>query len=130
MSITLASGSHVHFTAICGVGMGSLAALLHAEGYRVSGSDENVYPPMSTLLESLGIVVNNGYAARHLIERPDLVVIGNAVSRDNAEAQEVFRAGIPFVSLPQALGEFLVDQKQSVVVAGTHGKTTTTSLMA
>lgn len=130
MSITLAPGSHVHFTAICGVGMGSLAALLHAEGYRISGSDENVYPPMSTLLESLGIGINRGYRAEHLMERPDLVIIGNAVSRDNSEAQEVFRAGIPFLSLPQALGEFLVGEKRSVVVAGTHGKTTTTSLLA
>lgn len=130
MSSDLAPGSHVHFTAICGVGMGSLAALLHAEGFRISGSDENVYPPMSTFLEGQGIAIDRGYRAEHLNDRPDLVVIGNAVSRENPEAQEVFRASIPFVSLPQALGEFLVDSKHSVVVAGTHGKTTTTSLMA
>jgi UDP-N-acetylmuramate: L-alanyl-gamma-D-glutamyl-meso-diaminopimelate ligase len=130
MSIELPPGSHIHFTAICGVGMGSLAALLHAEGYRISGSDENVYPPMSTFLEAQGIAIKRGYRAEHLVERPDLVVIGNAVSRENPEAQEVSRAGIPFVSLPQALGEFLVDSKHSVVVAGTHGKTTTTSVMA
>lgn len=130
MSLALARGSHVHFIAICGVGMGSLAALMHAEGYRISGSDENVYPPMSTLLDSLGIAVEQGYRAEHLAPRPDLVVIGNAVSRGNAEAEEALRAGIPFVSLPQALGEFLVGDKQSVVVAGTHGKTTTTSLLA
>ncbi len=123
-------GAHVHFVAVCGVGTGSLAALLRQQGYRVTGSDENVYPPMSTFLEEIGIDILPGFSEDHLGEGPDLVVIGNAVSRGNPEAEAVLRRGIPYVSLPQALGRFLIDGKHSVVVAGTHGKTTTTSLMS
>ncbi len=126
----LSPGAHVHFVAICGVGTGSLAGLLRERGYRVTGSDENVYPPMSTFLEDIGIDVLPGFSEAHVAERPDLVVIGNAVSRGNPEAEAVLRQGIPYVSLPQALGRFLIDGKRSVVVAGTHGKTTTTSLMS
>ncbi len=126
----LSPGSHVHFVAVCGVGTGSLAGLLNQQGYRVTGSDENVYPPMSTFLEGIGIDILPGFSEAHLGDRPDLVVIGNAVSRGNPEAEAVLRRGIPYVSLPQALGRFLIDGKHSVVVAGTHGKTTTTSLMA
>ena len=126
----LSPGSHVHFVAICGVGTGSLAGLLKQQGYRVTGSDENVYPPMSTFLEGIGIEILSGFSEDHLGDRPDLVVIGNAVSRGNVEAEAVLRRGIPYASLPQALGRFLIDGKHSVVVAGTHGKTTTTSLMS
>ncbi len=123
-------GAHVHFIAVCGVGTGSLAGLLRQRGYRVTGSDENVYPPMSTFLERIGIDILPGFSEAHLGDGPDLVVIGNAVSRGNPEAEAVLRRGIPHVSLPQALGRFLIDGKHSLVVAGTHGKTTTTSLMS
>ena len=126
----LRPGAHVHFVAVCGVGTGSLAGLLRQQGYRVTGSDENVYPPMSTFLAEIGIDILPGFSEAHLGEGPDLVVIGNAVSRGNPEAEAVLRRGIPYVSLPQALGRFLIDGKHSVVVAGTHGKTTTTSLMS
>jgi UDP-N-acetylmuramate: L-alanyl-gamma-D-glutamyl-meso-diaminopimelate ligase len=110
--------------------MASLAGLLQSRGYRVTGSDQNVYPPMSTYLDELGIKVFSGYAAGHLENRPDLVVIGNAISKDNPEAKFVLERGIPYLSLPQALSRFLIADKRSIVIAGTHGKTTTASLMA
>jgi len=121
---------HVHLIAVCGVGMASLAGLLKSQGYRVTGSDQNVYPPMSTFLTELGIEVLPGYKEERLGDRPDLVVIGNAVSRDNPEVQATLRLAVAHLSFPQALGEFLIGSKRSLVVAGTHGKTTTSSLMA
>ena len=124
------AGSHIHLIAVCGVGMASLAGLLQSRGYRVTGSDQNVYPPMSTYLAQIGIEVQPGFAAGHLSPRPDLVVIGNAVPRSNPEAQEVLEQNIPYVSFPQALGQFLIGARRSLVVAGTHGKTTTTALAA
>jgi UDP-N-acetylmuramate: L-alanyl-gamma-D-glutamyl-meso-diaminopimelate ligase len=130
MSDLLRPGSHIHLIAICGVGMASLAGLLQSEGYRVTGSDESAYPPMSTYLSSLGIEILSGYRAEHLHERPDLVVVGNAVSRTNPEVQAMLDLGVSYLSFPQALGEFLIGSKRSIVVAGTHGKTTTTALMA
>lgn len=123
-------GSHIHLTAICGVGMASLAGLLQARGYRITGSDQNVYPPMSTYLADIGINVLAGFRAEHLVPRPDLVVIGNAVSRGNPEAEAVLAQGIDYVSFPQALGRFLIGARSSLVVAGTHGKTTTSALAA
>ncbi len=123
-------GSHIHLIAICGVGMASLAGLLQAKGYRVTGSDENVYPPMSTYLAQIGIEVLPGYHESHIASRPDLVVIGNAVTRGNPEAQAVLNSGLPYVSFPEALGEFLIGARNSLVIAGTHGKTTTTALCA
>ena len=125
-----AAGSHIHLIAICGVGMASLAGLLQGQGYRISGSDQNVYPPMSTYLADIGIPVLSGYRAEHISPRPDLVIIGNAISRGNPEAQAVLAQEIPYVSFPQALGQFLIGARQSLVVAGTHGKTTTTALAA
>jgi UDP-N-acetylmuramate: L-alanyl-gamma-D-glutamyl-meso-diaminopimelate ligase len=110
--------------------MASLAGLLQSEGYRVTGSDENAYPPMSSYLASLGIEVLSSYRPEHLKKRPDLVVVGNAVSRTNPEVQEVLNLGVSYLSFPQALGRFLIGSKRSIVVAGTHGKTTTTALMA
>lgn len=121
---------HIHFLAICGTGMGSLAAMMYSLGYHVSGSDEHVYPPMSTFLRSLGIPVAEGFDARHLSPEPDLVIIGNAVSRGNPEAEEVLNRKIRYMSMPEALKEFFIRGKTSCVVAGTHGKTTTTSLLA
>jgi UDP-N-acetylmuramate: L-alanyl-gamma-D-glutamyl-meso-diaminopimelate ligase len=126
----LAPGSHIHLIAICGVGMASLAGLLKSRGYRVSGSDQNVYPPMSTYLAEIGIDVLSGYRAEHLLPRPDLVVIGNAISRGNPEADAVIEQNLSYVSFPQALGEFLIGSRRSLVVAGTHGKTTTSALAA
>ncbi len=121
---------HVHFVAIAGTGMGSLAGLLKERGHRVTGSDENVYPPMSTALERWGIPVAIGFRAENVLtEVPDLVVIGNAVRRENPEARAVIDNGIPYRSFPDALYEHAIAGKHSVVVAGTHGKTTTTSLV-
>ena len=123
-------GSHIHLTAICGVGMASLAGLLKARGYRITGSDQNIYPPMSTYLADTGINVLAGFHAEHLVPRPDLAVIGNAVSRNNPEAEAVLQQGIDYISFPQALGRFLIGARSSLVVAGTHGKTTTCALAA
>jgi UDP-N-acetylmuramate: L-alanyl-gamma-D-glutamyl-meso-diaminopimelate ligase len=125
-----ANTQQIHLIAICGVGMASLAGLLRSQGHRVSGSDQNVYPPMSDYLAGLGIQVMSGYREDNLERRPDLVVIGNAVSRDNPEVQALLRLGIPYLSLPQALEKFLIGSKRPIVVAGTHGKTTTASLLA
>ena len=123
-------GSHVHLIAICGVGMAALAGLLQSLGYRVTGSDAAAYPPMSAYLDRLGIPVQLGYHTKHLERRPDLVVVGNAVSRDNPEVQVVLDQGVPSISFPQALRMFLIGSKKVIVVAGTHGKTSTTSLLA
>ena len=123
-------GSHIHLIAACGTAMGSLAGMLRERGYRVTGSDSRVYPPMSTLLEDLGIEVRSGFSAEHLVPTPDLVVIGNAVSRGNPEAEAVLSRRIPYVSLPEVLRDFFIRGKHSVVVTGTHGKTTTTALIA
>jgi len=123
-------GNHVHLIAICGVGMAALAGLLQSLGYRVTGSDAAAYPPMSTYLDRLGIPVQLGYHTEHLEQRPDLVVVGNAVSRDNPEVQVVLDKGVPSISFPQALRMFLIGSKKAIVVAGTHGKTSTTSLLA
>ncbi len=121
----------VHFVAIGGTGMGSLAGLLHARGVRVTGSDDQIYPPMSTLLETWGIPVHQGFRPEHaLAAEPDLVVIGNAVRPDNPEARAVIDEGLPYRSFSDALYELAIAGKHSVVVSGTHGKTTTTSLLA
>ena len=124
------AGSHIHLIAVCGVGMASLAGLLRSRGYRVTGSDQNIYPPMSTYLADIGINVLQGFHAEHVSPRPDLVVVGNAISRGNPEAEAALSQNIPYVSFPQALGQFLIGARTSLVVAGTHGKTTTTALAA
>ncbi|MBI5574927.1 MAG: UDP-N-acetylmuramate:L-alanyl-gamma-D-glutamyl-meso-diaminopimelate ligase [Deltaproteobacteria bacterium] len=121
---------NVHLIAACGVGMASLAGMLKEKGFRVTGSDANVYPPMSTQLEALGISLFSPYAAENIPADADLVIVGNAVSRDNPECLEAVRRGIPSLSMPQALAKFFIEGKESIVVAGTHGKTTTTSIMA
>ena len=121
---------HIHLIACCGTGMGSLAGMLKARGYHVTGSDQHVYPPMSTQLAAWGIPIYEGFDAAHLEPRPDLVVVGNAVSRDNAEAAAVRQAGIPAMSFPQALAHFFIQDRHGVVVTGTHGKSTTTALIA
>jgi len=123
-------GGRVHLIAVCGVGMASLAGLLQERGYRVSGSDQNVYPTMSSYLAEIGINVLNGYEAGHLQPRPDLVIIGNAVTSHNPEAKAVLEQKIPYISFPQALGAFLIGSRSSLVITGTHGKTTTSALAA
>ena len=120
----------VHLVGICGTGMGSLAGLLADAGAEVRGSDEAVYPPMSTMLRDKGIRVLEGYSAQHLDDRPDLVVIGNIATRANPEAETAAQRGIPFLSMPQAIGRLFLEGRHSIVVAGTHGKTTTSGLMA
>src|SRR5271163_1647075 len=121
---------HIHLIGICGTAMASLAGMLQERGFRVTGSDAASYPPMSTFLESLGITVAQPFAEANLEPRPDLVVVGNALSRGNVELERVLDERIPFCSLPQILhDEFLVG-KEVLVVAGTHGKTTTTSMLA
>jgi len=120
----------IHMSAICGMGMGSLAQLLRESGHRVSGSDSGIYPPMSTLLARLGIEVKNGFSPEHIPSDAELVIIGNAVRRENPEVEETFRRGLRYYSFPQALEEMYLKERMSIVVAGTHGKTTTCSLIA
>ena len=120
----------IHLVAIGGTGMAPLACLLRALGHRVRGSDGPLYPPMSTLLEEAGIVPMVGYEPGHLEPHPDLVVIGNAVPRTNPEAAAAREKGLPQLSMPQALARFLLAERKPLVVAGTHGKTTTTAMSA
>jgi len=119
----------VHLIGICGTGMGTLAAMLQEAGYQVQGSDENVYPPMSTFLTSRGIYIKDGYRTKNLEPPPDLVVVGNVVRRDNPEAVATLEGGLNYCSMPQALQRFFLNSPQSVVAAGTHGKTTTAALL-
>jgi UDP-N-acetylmuramate: L-alanyl-gamma-D-glutamyl-meso-diaminopimelate ligase len=121
---------HIHLIGICGTAMASLAGMLKEQGFHVTGSDAAAYPPMSDFLQSLAIPVSQPFAARNLEPKPDLVVVGNAISRGNVELEYLLNERIPFCSLPQLLhGEFLKG-KEVLVVAGTHGKTTTTSMLA
>ncbi|MGE3387137.1 MAG: UDP-N-acetylmuramate:L-alanyl-gamma-D-glutamyl-meso-diaminopimelate ligase [Bdellovibrionales bacterium] len=126
----LKPGAHIHMMGICGTAMGSLAGILKSMGYKVSGSDQNVYPPMSTQLTGLGIHLQEGYRPENLQPRPDLVIVGNVISKTNPEAAALLQSDIPYTSLPKAMGEFVIGERQSMVIAGTHGKTTTTSMMA
>jgi UDP-N-acetylmuramate: L-alanyl-gamma-D-glutamyl-meso-diaminopimelate ligase len=121
----------IHFVAIAGTGMGSLAGLLKARGLAVTGSDDQLYPPMSTALEGWGIPVNPSFRPEHVLEaEPDLVVIGNAVRANNPEARAAIDEGLPYRSFSDALYELAIAGRHPVVVSGTHGKTTTTSLVA
>ena len=120
----------VHFIGIGGTAMASAAAAMRDKGYTVTGSDQNVYPPKSTFLESCNIKYMSGYAESNLGHKPDLVVVGNAISRGNPEAEYVLDKKLRYCSLPELLKEFFIRGKRSIVVTGTHGKTTTTSLLA
>ena len=121
----------VYLIGICGTAMASLAGMLQQRGYEVAGSDEHVYPPMSTYLERLRIPVLEGYTNEHLETfRPDLVVVGNAAASTNAEAAATVERDLPYTSMPEAIYHLFIKGKHSIVVTGTHGKTTTTSLMA
>ena len=118
----------IHFIGVCGTAMATLAALLQRAGHRVQGSDENVYPPMSDFLVAEGIETFTGYAADHITRDVDLVVVGNAISRGNAELEAVLDQRQRYCSLPEAVRDFFLWSASPVVLAGTHGKTTTTSL--
>jgi UDP-N-acetylmuramate: L-alanyl-gamma-D-glutamyl-meso-diaminopimelate ligase len=119
----------VHFIGICGTAMASVAAAMKERGFIVTGSDQNVYPPMSTFLAERQIPVISGYDERNLANNPDLVVVGNAISRGNPEAETVRERKMRYCSWPELLKEFFIRGKNSLVVTGTHGKTTTTSLL-
>ncbi len=119
----------VHFVGICGTAMASAAAAIQEKGLAVTGSDQNVYPPMSTFLSEKRIEVMAGFSERNLAHKPDLVVIGNAISRGNPEAEYVLEHKLQYCSLPEFLKAYFIRGKRSLVVTGTHGKTTTTSLL-
>jgi UDP-N-acetylmuramate: L-alanyl-gamma-D-glutamyl-meso-diaminopimelate ligase len=121
---------HIHLSGICGTAMASLAGLLQLQGHRITGSDSAAYPPMSDLLRSLGIPIFEPYAEANLTPRPDLVVIGNALSRGNPEVERILDERMPFTSMAALLRDEFLRGRTSLVVAGTHGKTTTTSLLA
>src|SRR5207244_197470 len=120
----------IHLIGICGTGMGSLAGLLKAGGHDVRGSDEHVYPPMSTQLAGQGIPVMDGFRPENLDWGPERVVVGNIARRDHVEAVEAEKRGIPLTSFPAVLAELFLGSRVPLVVAGTHGKTTTSSLAA
>ncbi|HJP97589.1 MAG TPA: UDP-N-acetylmuramate:L-alanyl-gamma-D-glutamyl-meso-diaminopimelate ligase [Rhodanobacteraceae bacterium] len=119
----------IHILGICGTFMGGLAALARELGIEVEGSDANVYPPMSDQLRALGITLSEGWSAEHLQPAPDLVVVGNALSRGNPSVEYMLDAGLPYISGPQWLGEQVLRGREVLAVAGTHGKTTTTALL-
>ncbi len=123
-------GARVHLLGICGTAMASLAGLLKEKGCRVSGSDENVYPPMSEMLAEFEIPVHSPYRSDNLATDVDLVVVGNAISRGNPELEEVLDRNLPYTSMPAVVKDLFLRERSPVVMAGTHGKTTTTSLMA
>ena len=120
----------IYLIAICGTGMAALAGLLKKAGHNVTGSDANIYPPMSTLLNDAGIKIFPGYKKENISNDIDLIIVGNAVSKTNEEVQAVLDAGISYTSFPAALSQFFLEGRKSLVVTGTHGKTTTTSLLS
>src|SRR5579864_9492833 len=121
---------HIHLSGIAGSAMAPLGGMLAESGYRVTGSDAGVYPPASTLLESRGIKWHDGFSESNLQPHPNLVIIANALPRGNPEVEYILDEKIPYMSLPQAVEEFFLPGRDSLVVAGTHGKTTTTSMLA
>ncbi|MBT2772489.1 UDP-N-acetylmuramate:L-alanyl-gamma-D-glutamyl-meso-diaminopimelate ligase [Halomonas sp. ISL-60] len=121
---------HLHIMGICGTFMGSLALLAREMGHQVSGSDQNVYPPMSTQLVDAGITLMEGYHAEHLSPAADLVIVGNALSRGNEEVEALLNSGLPYTSGAQWLAEHVLPGRRVIAVAGTHGKTTTASVLA
>jgi UDP-N-acetylmuramate: L-alanyl-gamma-D-glutamyl-meso-diaminopimelate ligase len=121
---------HIHILGICGTFMGGIAILAREMGYTVTGSDANVYPPMSTQLEAQGITLHEGYDPAQLDPAPDLVVVGNAMSRGNPAVEYVLERGLPYISGPQFLSDHILKDRWVLAVAGTHGKTTTSSMLA
>src|SRR3569833_50638 len=126
----MTNSKHIHLIGICGTAMASLAGMLQAQGHHVTGSDAAAYPPMSDLLAGMNIVVQQPYAEGNLTPRPDLVIVGNAISRGNVELEYVLDQRIPFTSMAAVLHDEFLAGRESLVVAGTHGKTTTTSMLA
>lgn len=124
------TSKHFHFIGICGTAMGSTAVALRALGHRITGSDEKVYPPMSDVLRAAGIGLSEGYKPENLPEGADLYVVGNAISRGNEELETVLERRLPYVSMAELLRREVIQGKRSFVVSGTHGKTTTTTLLA
>jgi UDP-N-acetylmuramate: L-alanyl-gamma-D-glutamyl-meso-diaminopimelate ligase len=127
---TKRKAKHVHLIGIGGSAMAPLAGMLRERGHKVTGSDAGVYPPASTLLESLGITYASAFDAKNLTPAPDLIVVGNAISRGNVEVEEMLDRKLPHRSLPEVLEEVFLPGKHSIVVSGTHGKTTTTAMLA
>jgi UDP-N-acetylmuramate: L-alanyl-gamma-D-glutamyl-meso-diaminopimelate ligase len=121
---------HFHFLGICGTAMGSVAAALKERGFEVTGSDENIYPPMSTFLRERGIRLSEGYTAENLPAKAEVVVIGNAIKRGNPEVEAVLNRKLFYLSLPEVLKTYFLRGRHNLVVTGTHGKTTTTSMLA
>ncbi len=126
----LKNGAHIHMMGICGTAMSSLAGLLVDCGFKVTGSDSNPYPPMSTQIEKLGIKIQKPYSVKNLSPKPDFIIVGNVISAKNEEAMGMMESQIPHCSLPQAMGEFIIGDRNSYVISGTHGKTTTTSMVS
>jgi UDP-N-acetylmuramate: L-alanyl-gamma-D-glutamyl-meso-diaminopimelate ligase len=120
----------VHIVGVCGTLMGAFAAFLKRKGIQVTGSDQSIYPPMSDVLREAGVELMNGYRPEHLAAKPQLVVIGNVIRADNPEAQAAIQGGLTYVSLPEAMEKLFLKKTCNLVVAGTHGKTTTSSLLA
>lgn len=120
----------IHLIAVCGTGMGALACMLKSLNFDVSGSDQKVYPPMSDFLREQGIHIMDGFDAANISYGPDLVIVGNAVTRENPEVKKMKQMGIPFCSMPQALNRFFAKDKNPLLVSGTHGKTTTAAILA
>lgn len=120
---------HIHILGICGTFMGGIAVLAQQQGFHVTGSDDNVYPPMSTQLEELGISLLQGYEAAHLSPEPDYVIVGNAMSRGNPAIEAMLNHNMRYISGPQWLAEHILNNRWVIAVAGTHGKTTTTSIL-
>jgi len=119
-----------HFLGICGTAMGSVAAALRESGFTVTGSDENIYPPMSTFLESKGITLHQGYRPENIPADAEIIVIGNAIVRGNPEVEAVLNRKLHYASLPEVLKQFFLRGRHNLVVTGTHGKTTTAALLA
>lgn len=126
----MSNKNHFHFVGVCGTAMGSVAAAMKAKGYEVTGSDQNVYPPMSTFLEQQGVIISSGFKAENIPAETDVIIIGNAISRGNPEAEEALNRKLLYCSLPEILKENFLRGKRNLVVSGTHGKTTTSSMLA
>lgn len=128
--VDLKKGDKVHFIGISGVAMAGVAGVLKSKGFHVQGSDQNTYPPMSVQLKNTNILVMEGYLAQRITPQLKLVVVGNSISAQNEEAQALMKCHIPYVSLPEIIRSILISEKQSLVVSGTHGKTTTSAMVA
>lgn len=124
------SVKNIHMIAICGTGMGALASMLKDMGFEITGSDQKIYPPMSEFLSSKNIEITEGFSEKNVVYGPDVVIVGNAVSKDNPEVVGMQQLGLRFCSMPQAVNRFIASGKKPLVITGTHGKTTTSSILA